>query len=109
MMCMGCPKAYHPGKNCDGTQRLCYFCKEPGHIATYCPKKKAAATTPPAAPCVAKPKGRIFMMSRAQAEASSHLFVGMFRVFLARYLFFLCRFHPSSYDLILTLLVTWIR
>ncbi|XP_074314735.1 uncharacterized protein LOC141649971 [Silene latifolia] len=52
------------------------FKKEQGHKAADCPKKN---TTPPAAN-VPKPKGRIFVMSRAEAEAHPDVIAGMFTV-----------------------------
>ncbi|XP_074267457.1 uncharacterized protein LOC141590795 [Silene latifolia] len=75
-VCYSCQKTYHPGRDCKGNPLGCYNCKEQGHKAADCPKKD---TTPTAAN-VPKPKGRIFVMSRAEAEAHPDVITGMFTV-----------------------------
>ncbi|XP_074301470.1 uncharacterized protein LOC141632863 [Silene latifolia] len=75
-VCYGCQKTYHPGRDCKGNPLGCYNCKEQGHKAADYPKKDAT----PAAANVPKPKGRIFMMSRAEAEAHPDLITGIFTV-----------------------------
>ncbi|XP_074288572.1 uncharacterized protein LOC141613726 [Silene latifolia] len=62
-----CRKPYHPGTSCaPGTPITCYTCKAPGHKAVDCPQKPKAEV-----PKVEAPKtGRVFVMSRAEADAN---------------------------------------
>ncbi|XP_074283118.1 uncharacterized protein LOC141607662 [Silene latifolia] len=75
-VCYNCQKTYHPGRYCKGNPLGCYNCKEQGHKAADCPKKDIT----PAIANVPIPKGRIFMMSRAKAEAHPDVITGMFTV-----------------------------
>ncbi|XP_074277979.1 uncharacterized protein LOC141601583 [Silene latifolia] len=75
-VCYSCQKTYHPGRDCKGNPLGCYNCKEQGHKAVDCPKKD----TTPVAVNVPKPKGRIFVMSRAEVEAHPNVITGMFTV-----------------------------
>ncbi|XP_074299521.1 uncharacterized protein LOC141630639 [Silene latifolia] len=75
-VCYSCHKTYHSGKGCKGNILTCYNCKEPGHKAVDCPKKD----TTPAAVNDPKPKGCIFVMSRAEVEAHLNVITGMFIV-----------------------------
>ncbi|CAO2817504.1 unnamed protein product [Amaranthus hypochondriacus] len=43
--CWGCGKEVHPGKICDGSRVVCYYCKEEGHKTYQCPKKGGATNT----------------------------------------------------------------
>jgi hypothetical protein len=84
-LCWKCQKPYHSGKNCDGSPLGCFICKEAGHFARNCPSKNVTPTSvvPP------KPKGKIYVMSRADAEAHPEYFTGMYRVSNVPVIFFL--------------------
>ncbi|XP_074306012.1 uncharacterized protein LOC141641240 [Silene latifolia] len=64
-MCYHCKKPLHPGIRCFDKKIVCFSCNKPGHKANECPEKKT--TTTPAVP--ERPRGRILVMSRAEAEA----------------------------------------
>ncbi|XP_074298554.1 uncharacterized protein LOC141629452 [Silene latifolia] len=76
-MCYHCKKPLHPGIRCFDKQIVCFFCNKPGHKANECPEKKT--TTTPAIP--KRPRGRIFVMSRAEAEAHPDIVTGTFLIF----------------------------
>jgi hypothetical protein len=63
------------GKDYDGNPFGCFNCKETGHIARNCPKKDT-----PTAVATPKPKGKIFVMSRADAEAHPDVITGTFHI-----------------------------
>ncbi|KAK9689658.1 hypothetical protein RND81_09G073300, partial [Saponaria officinalis] len=64
-----CRQLFHTGKTCDGTPIVCYICKKLGHKSFNCPKKPAAA------------KGRIFVMSHAEAESRADVIANTFLVY----------------------------
>ncbi|XP_074278412.1 uncharacterized protein LOC141602002 [Silene latifolia] len=69
--CFRCGNAYHPGKYCDGNVLTCYLCKSPGHKAVDCPQKPKTDAPKTSAPKADAPKtGRVFVMSRAEADAN---------------------------------------
>ena len=72
--CWKCHKAYHPGKNCAGVELACFVCKVPGHRAANCPQKVTTVAAPP------PPAKKIFMMTRADAEANPDVITGTFPV-----------------------------
>ncbi|XP_074283271.1 uncharacterized protein LOC141607825 [Silene latifolia] len=88
VFCYSCNEPIHPGLKCNGDPIVCYSCNEPGHKSYDCPKKKAAGTssTKTAAATTAKTgdatrrKGRIFLLSRAEAEANPDVITGMYLV-----------------------------
>ncbi|XP_074314249.1 uncharacterized protein LOC141649458 [Silene latifolia] len=63
--CYKCGKAYHPGTTCaTGAPLTCYTCKASGHKSVDCPQKPKVD-----APKADAPKaGRVFVMSRAEAD-----------------------------------------
>ncbi|XP_074297750.1 uncharacterized protein LOC141628517 [Silene latifolia] len=70
----------HPGVGCFDKPFVCFFCNKPGHKANECPEKKTTTTTTtPAVP--ERPRGRIFVMSRAEAEAHPDIVTGTFSIF----------------------------
>ncbi|XP_074289352.1 uncharacterized protein LOC141614505 [Silene latifolia] len=72
-----CGKANHPGTTCvTGTPITCYTCKASGHKSIDCPQKPETE-----APKVDAPKaGRVFVMSRAEADANPDVVTGTFLV-----------------------------
>ncbi|KAK9750075.1 hypothetical protein RND81_02G171600 [Saponaria officinalis] len=69
--CFQCGKDLHPGKNCDGSPKVCNNCKQPGHYNHDCPyvaSKKAPRV------------GVAYVLTRAQAEANPEVITGMFSV-----------------------------
>ncbi|KAK9671889.1 hypothetical protein RND81_12G061900 [Saponaria officinalis] len=77
MICYKCRKPYHPGKSCDGTPMLCFICKEPGHKAKDYPKKLPGVVRGPRSGSESQAqKGRIFVMTRAEAESHSNIHPG---------------------------------
>ncbi|XP_074277225.1 uncharacterized protein LOC141600867 [Silene latifolia] len=76
-MCYHCKKPLHPGIRCFDKQIMCFSCNKPGHKANECPEKKT--TTTPAV--LERPRGRIFVMSRAEAEAHPDIVTGTFLIF----------------------------
>ncbi|XP_074282975.1 uncharacterized protein LOC141607517 [Silene latifolia] len=59
------------GKDCDGNVLTCYLCKSPGHKAVDCPQKPKSDAPKTSAPKADAPKtGRVFVMSRAEADAN---------------------------------------
>ncbi|XP_074291100.1 uncharacterized protein LOC141617866 [Silene latifolia] len=80
-VCYQCRKPAHPGVGCFDRDRpiICFFCNKPGHKANVCPAKKNAVATTPAIP--ERPRGRIFLMSRAEAEAHPDIVTGTFLIF----------------------------
>ncbi|XP_074271319.1 uncharacterized protein LOC141595254 [Silene latifolia] len=80
-VCYQCNKPAHPGVGCFDRDRpiICFFCNKPGHKANVCPAKKTAVATTPAIP--ERPRGRIFLMSRAEAEAHPDIVTGTFLIF----------------------------
>ncbi|XP_074314779.1 uncharacterized protein LOC141650534 [Silene latifolia] len=76
-MCYHCKKPLHPGIRCFDKQIVCVSCNKPGHKPNECPEKKT--TTTPVVP--ERPRGRIFVMSRAEAEAHPDIVTGTFLIF----------------------------
>ncbi|XP_074315704.1 uncharacterized protein LOC141651912 [Silene latifolia] len=72
MVCFRCGKAYHPGTICaPDTPITCFTCKALGHKAVDCPQKPKVE---------ALKTGRVFVMSRAEADANPDVVVGTFFV-----------------------------
>ncbi|KAK9749856.1 hypothetical protein RND81_02G155500 [Saponaria officinalis] len=70
---------YHPGQGCDGTPMLCFNCKEPGHKSKDCPKNFPGAVRGPRSGSGSQAqKGRIFVMTRAEAESHCNVNPGIF-------------------------------
>ncbi|KAK9740091.1 hypothetical protein RND81_03G010400 [Saponaria officinalis] len=83
MICFRCRKPYHPGKKCDGTPIVYYTCKEPGHKSYACPKKPAGAvrsTGSGSGSGSQAQKGRIFVMTRVEAENHPSVNSGIFLI-----------------------------
>ncbi|XP_074278476.1 uncharacterized protein LOC141602065 [Silene latifolia] len=80
-VCYQCKKPAHPGVGCFDRDRpiICFSCNKPGHKANVCPAKKTVVATTPAIP--ERPRGRIFLMSRAEAEAHPDIVTGTFLIF----------------------------
>ncbi|XP_074300271.1 uncharacterized protein LOC141631507 [Silene latifolia] len=76
--CFGCKEALHPGVGCYGRPLTCYRCKEPGHRFHDCPERKASTTSNPTQAPKAKPRGTIYVMSRAESAAHPDIITGVF-------------------------------
>ncbi|CAO2827525.1 unnamed protein product [Amaranthus hypochondriacus] len=72
--CWGCGKEIHPGKNCDGSRVVCYYCKEEGHKTYQCPKKGGAPNTRAAS----LQRGMINCMTQQEVDTHPDVVSGTF-------------------------------
>ncbi|CAO2816032.1 unnamed protein product [Amaranthus hypochondriacus] len=72
--CWGCGKEIHPGKNCDGSRVVCYYCKEEGHKTYQCPKKGGTTNTGVAS----LQRGMINCMTQQEADTHPDVVSGTF-------------------------------
>jgi len=77
-ICFGCKMPVHPGVGCFNRPIVCFTCQKPRHKSNVCPDRKKIASTPVAS---GRPKGRIFVMSRAEADAHPDVVTGMFSIY----------------------------
>ncbi|XP_010678243.1 uncharacterized protein LOC104893807 [Beta vulgaris subsp. vulgaris] len=67
--CRRCEKPFHPGKDCDGSAIVCFYCREPGHKSYECPKNPRATAKPPATPSLsASPKNRVYSLTHSDGN-----------------------------------------
>ncbi|XP_057250763.1 uncharacterized protein LOC104884646 [Beta vulgaris subsp. vulgaris] len=77
-----CEKPNHPGKDCDGSTIVCFYCREVGRHKTYeCPKNPRATARPPAPPSHSTPpKNRVYSLTHSDADVHPDVISGTFLV-----------------------------
>ncbi|XP_010695107.1 uncharacterized protein LOC104907811 [Beta vulgaris subsp. vulgaris] len=79
--CRRCEKPNHPGKDCDGSAIVCFYCREAGHKSYECTKDPRATAKPPATCSLpAPPKNRVYSMTHSDADVHPDVISGTFLV-----------------------------
>ncbi|XP_057249321.1 uncharacterized protein LOC125495585 [Beta vulgaris subsp. vulgaris] len=79
--CRRCEKPNHPGKDCDGSAIVCFYCREAGHKSYECPKNpRAIAKRPATSSLSTPPKNRVYSMTHYDADVHPDIISGTFLV-----------------------------